>query len=85
MNTSRRKTYRNTDDDWIPPSRMIWTEDWDEDQKRPPNERELLRESCRRLRHIRAAAWTIAGIMIAGLFMGLIGLIAVLSAPRHYW
>jgi hypothetical protein len=61
---------------------MEWTEDWDQ-KGRPPSEYELLRECCRRLRHIRAAVWTIAGVILAGLALGFLGLL-VSATTRHY-
>jgi hypothetical protein len=52
-----------------------WTEDWNRMTLSPPTEYELLRECCRRLRHIRAAVWTIAGVILAGLAIGWLGLL----------
>jgi hypothetical protein len=46
------------------------TEDWNQRTRRPPNEYELLRGSCRRLRYIRTAVWIIAGVVLAGLALG---------------
>jgi hypothetical protein len=55
------------------PYAQNWTEDWDQMTRRPPSEYELLRECCRRLRHIRTAVWIIAGVVAASSVRALTG------------